>query len=117
MKTILDFKLVPLDKWVDLYNACDPEAGSQFVYINNAWKDVTRLAQTQVKDENDLNRELAEAAADYMNSSFDSRKFGRLQDATNARNEFLGIKFEVEEAAPVPEPGGKKHTPLEELIK
>lgn len=59
MKIVNDFSLVPLDKWMDLYDAClgwsvMPKA------VASATADVAKRAKTEVKTEEDYNREIAD---------------------------------------------------------
>ena|SRR6185436_3672627 len=108
MKTELDFTKVPLDKWVDLFNAV-LEDGEKL--INASLKDVKKAAEVQVKDEADLNKEIAEAYTAWISSpKSEPELFSKLTDAVAARKELLGIKDEPVEQKP-------KLLPVEEVIK
>lgn len=59
MKTVNDFSLVPLDKWIDLYDACLGWSAMPWP-VASAVADVAKRAKTEVKTEEDFNREIVE---------------------------------------------------------
>lgn len=58
MKTELDFSRVPLDKWIDLYNAT--YNGEYHSIVNATLIDIKKAASVLVKEEEDYNREIVE---------------------------------------------------------
>ena len=82
MRTELDFSKVPLDKWVDLYNACYSVPSDR---IHKAYSDVNKFAEVQVKEQSDYDAEIAEACAEYFDSLGDINKYSVLSDLLDAR--------------------------------
>jgi len=82
MRTELDFSKVPLDKWVDLYNACYSVPSDR---IHKAYSDVNKFAEVQVKEQSDYDAEVAEACAEYFDSLADINKYRALADLLDVR--------------------------------
>lgn len=82
MKTVLDFSKVPLDKWVDLYTAVDSNS-----HVFESASDIKRFATTQVKEQSDYDKEVAEACATYFSDSSSHDNYLKLADALKARSE------------------------------
>lgn len=59
MKKILDFSKVPLDKWRDLYWAVHNDIGAG-PGVNSLYKDIAQIATVEVKEESDIDKEIAE---------------------------------------------------------
>lgn len=112
MKTELDFTKVPLDKWVDLFNQIDvaPDVDAQTLRV---WRDVKKAAEVQVKEEADLNKEIADAYLVWTsdpNSKEADVAFGKLLDAVAAKKKLMGI-----EEKPVERENAL--APVEDIIK
>jgi len=120
MKTELDFTKVPLDKWVDFYKVYD--ATGEGPRADSAFRDIKKAAETQVKEEADLNKEIADAATqwflDYSMPKNDGQEiyiYLKLKDAIDTRAKMLGIvPVAKEEPAPEQKP---ELLPVEEVIK
>ncbi len=95
MKTELDFTKVPLDKWVDLCDIIEGYAVDLPQKVWRAYLDIRKIAEVQVKEEVDLNKELAEAYMDWVSdpgSEVSNAAFSKLSDAVSARKKLLGLK-------------------------
>lgn len=118
MKTELDFKLVPLDKWVDLYNALDNSTAEGPFW--KAWKDVKKAAEYQVKEEADYNKEIAEAVTTWFSKGItketEDAAYTAMYGAINARKKMLGI---VDESVSDDKQSKRENelAPVEDIIK
>lgn len=113
MKTELDFTRVPLDKWVDLYNALDNTDTSGPFW--KAWKDVKYAAQYQVKEEADLNKEIVDKLTAAVVSGDKDVTWDSVEKLVNARAAILGIAV-----TPVTVEDVKRENalaPVEDIIK
>jgi hypothetical protein len=112
MKTELDFSRVPLDKWVDLYNAVHTMSA---MLVDKAYLDIEKAARIEVKDEFDYNKEIADAVTAWWASpKAEPAIWARLQDAVDARKKLLGIVDATVEAEPKRE---NALAPVEDIIK
>jgi len=112
VKTELDFKLVPLDKWVDLYHE-----SSYMLHMSNDLKslynDIGRFAAVQVKEQSDYDRELAEAAAEYFSTPTEESR-AKVEQLVKVREEIVKVERNYQPAA-----GERDNAiaPVEEVIK
>ena len=92
MQTKLDFSLVPLDKWISVFESCSDLEGLMPHSLVKALNDVQGFATVHVKDENDLNKEIADSYEEWSNST-DKQKssaaFNRMNDAVAEKRRML----------------------------
>lgn len=91
MKTELDFSRVPLDKWVDLYNASGRSPDS---ITYKAYSDVNKYAEVQVKEQSDYDKDLADACTEWFANST-TESFVKIQETIKLRT--LASPKEVKE--------------------
>lgn len=87
MKTVLDFSRVPLDKWIDLYESVEKNS-----HVYESLSDIKKFAQTQVKEQSDYDKDIAEACAEYFASAFDTDKYIALSKLLDARKVIKPVK-------------------------
>lgn len=68
MKKVLDFSRVPLDKWKELHNVCDLYCNVSLV--TRLIDDIEQLATTEVKEEADINAEIAQSVLDMVKNGY-----------------------------------------------
>lgn len=68
MKKVLDFSRVPLDKWVELHNYIENySSDSRAIRFID---DIEQLATTEVKEEADINAEIAQSVLDMVKNGY-----------------------------------------------